>query len=144
MLKVPGELLETPFKTSLNNMIDSQQICERFAYSKAILLRKKRGSNDITNYHPTSPLSKVSFSKVLCKRLQDQFEQGEGIEQAGFGSPGQQLTKSICSPWRSNELESAICLMLVDYEKPRTPSNTPVFRNLWRAQRCTLQQSRLS
>ncbi|VDM48627.1 unnamed protein product [Toxocara canis] len=53
MLKALGELLETAFKMLLNNMIDRQQIRERFAYSKAILLLSKR-------YHkPISPLSKV-------------------------------------------------------------------------------------
>uniref|UniRef100_A0A0M3HW97 Transposase n=1 Tax=Ascaris lumbricoides TaxID=6252 RepID=A0A0M3HW97_ASCLU len=85
MLKLGKQLLVTPLKSLFNNMIEYQQIPEYFAVSKTIL-PKKGNPNDVRNYRP-----------IVRKRLQQQIEQKQDVEQAGF-RPEKSTTDQIHLP----------------------------------------------
>ena len=122
MLKLGKELLITPLKSLFNNIIKYQQIPEDFAFSKTILLPKKGNPDDIRNYRPISLLPTISkcFSKVLYKRLQQQIEQKQDVEQAGF-RPGKSTIDQIhvltLLIEKTREYNLPLYLLFVDYEK---------------------------
>uniref|UniRef100_A0A0M3I600 Reverse transcriptase domain-containing protein n=1 Tax=Ascaris lumbricoides TaxID=6252 RepID=A0A0M3I600_ASCLU len=122
VLKLGKELLVTPLKSLFNNIIKYQQIPEDFALSKTILLPKKGNPDDIRNYRPISLLPTISkcFSKVLRKKLQQQIEQKQDVEQAGF-RPGKSTVDQInVLPMlieKTREYNSPLYLLFVDYEK---------------------------
>uniref|UniRef100_F1KYC2 LINE-1 reverse transcriptase n=1 Tax=Ascaris suum TaxID=6253 RepID=F1KYC2_ASCSU len=122
MLKLGKELLVTPLKSLFNNIIKYQQIPEDFAFSKTILLPKKGNPDDIRNCRPIPLLPTVTkyFSEVLCKRLQQQIEQKQDVEQAGF-RPGKSTIDQIhvltMLIEKTREYNLPLYLLFVDYEK---------------------------
>uniref|UniRef100_A0A0M3ICT4 Reverse transcriptase domain-containing protein n=1 Tax=Ascaris lumbricoides TaxID=6252 RepID=A0A0M3ICT4_ASCLU len=130
MLKLGNELLVAPLKSLFNNMIEYPQIPEYFAFSKTIL-PKKGNRGDIRNYRP-----------IVCKRLQQQIEQKQDVEQAGFRL-GKSTTDEIHLPTmlirktRQYNLPLYCCSWTT--KKASTLLNMHPCGNLWEASPYTLQ-----
>ena len=83
---------------------------------------KKGNPDHIRNYRPISLLPTISkcFSKVLYKRLQQQIEQKQDVEQAGF-RPGKSTIDQIhvltLLIEKTREYNLPLYLLFVDYEK---------------------------
>ncbi|XP_062525564.1 uncharacterized protein LOC134199212 [Bombyx mori] len=87
-LKIGAPVLLKPLTELFNLILEAEIIPIQWCTSDIILLYKKGNPLDINNYRPISLLANIYkiFSSIILKRITQEIEKAQPIEQAGFRS----------------------------------------------------------
>lgn len=87
-LKIGAPVLLRPLTELFNLILEAEIVPIQWCTSDIILLYKKGNPFDINNYRPISLLANIYkiFSSIILKRITQEIENAQPIEQAGFRS----------------------------------------------------------